>query len=712
MSSVTVPERAPGLAPRSHPLKNWWEGLAVLVLTLVAAFLRFYRLDLTPPGFHFDEAYEAVEALRVLQTPGYHPIFFTGNFGVEPIFIYLTALAFRLAGATPLAMRTVSAVLGTLTVPALWVLAREMRQADPSLPRCFPLASAAALAGLRWHLHFSRLGIEPVLVPLVATLSFALLWRGVRRGGFWPWVGAGLLLGLSPYTYPAGRLLPVLFLAVVSWGVLCHRAQWLPCWRGLVLAASVAGLVVAPLLVLFARQPELLTLRASQVAVAGREASSVGLNTLRTLGMFFVEGDLDPRNNLPGEPVLDPWLAAPFCVGLLLALWRGRRPAWASILLWLGVMLLPTALSEYAPHFRRAIGAAPATAMLAGLGAAALVQWASRRALLSSFPPKTEEGKGCPPLTGGGGERLREPNAAPSSPFPLLAAALLVLALWGGSLASTAQGYFVRWAHDPALFYAFDVGLWRLGQTLRMLEGKGVVYLSPRSPAHYTLAFALWGSKLDIRSFDGRYGLVLPGNLQGQDIWYAVITHEDWRFPLLVERFLPGAVVEQRFLDDDGRTYALLWRAPPGGLAEATPGHIVDATLGEGIALRGYDLEPGEVRPGESVYITLYWQALGPVPKDYTVFTHLLGPPNPQTGGPVWAGHDGEPGGGSYPTSRWRAGEWVLDQHELQVPADAPPGTYPLEAGLYLLETGERLPARMGDVVDDRVLLGEVRVTE
>ncbi len=655
----------------------------MLALTLGAAAFRFFRLDAVPPGFHYDEAYEAVEALRVLQSGGaYHPIFFAGNFGVEPLFIYLTALAFRLAGASPTTMRAVAATVGTLTVPALYLLSREMRRADPTLPRLFPLTSAAALAGLRWHIHFSRVGIEPVLVPLDAVLCFALVWRGLQGSRLWPWVGAGVFLGLSPYTYPAGRLLPVLFGVVAAWGLLWDGARWRPRWRGLAAALLVAAAVMAPLLMFFLHQPDLLTLRASQVAVAGREAGSPWDNVVRTLRMFHLEGDWDPRNNVPGLPALDPWLAVPFTVGLVLAVARGRRPAWASLPLWLGIMLLPTALSEYAPHFRRAIGAAPAAALLAGLAAAQAVDWASRWAQ---------------------GRRTRP------AWLPVVGTGLLVALLWTGSVSCAARDYFARWARDPALFYAFDVGLWRLGQALRDLEGRGTVYLSPRPSEHYTLAFALWGSHADLRSFDARHGLVLPGPPEG-DTWYAVILHEDWRFPLLLDRYLPGAEAERTFLDDEGRTYAQIYRVPPEGFGAVAPMRPAGVRLGESIVLAGCDLEPEAPQPGGSLYVTLYWRARGPVREDYTVFTHLLGPYNPATGGPVWAGHDGLPLGGSYSTSRWATGEWVLDQHEIPLPADLPPGTYLLEAGLYLLATGERLPVEAEGVRDDRVLLGEVTV--
>jgi hypothetical protein len=44
-----------------------------------------------------------------------------------------------------------------------------------------------------------------------------------------------------------------------------------------------------------------------------------------------------------------------------------------------------------------------------------------------------------------------------------------------------------------------------------------------------------------------------------------------------------------------------------------------------------------------------------------------------------------------YPTSRWLAGEVVIDTYQITLPAELPVGQYPVEVGLYLAETGQRL---------------------
>lgn len=128
--------------------------------------------------------------------------------------------------------------------------------------------------------------------------------------------------------------------------------------------------------------------------------------------------------------------------------------------------------------------------------------------------------------------------------------------------------------------------------------------------------------------------------------------------------------------------------APPFSLASLTvQGHrfeipeipqVQRARLGEQIALLGHALEPTAVRPGEVVYLTLYWQALGGTPAPYTVFTHLL-----DEEGIVRGQKDSAPLGGRYPTDRWQAGEYVVDVYPLTVDEDAPLGAYRIEIGMY-----------------------------
>jgi len=105
--------------------------------------------------------------------------------------------------------------------------------------------------------------------------------------------------------------------------------------------------------------------------------------------------------------------------------------------------------------------------------------------------------------------------------------------------------------------------------------------------------------------------------------------------------------------------------------------------------------EPGQsLAPGDTLTLTVVWQAQRPMTTDYTAFAHLVG----ETG-QGWAGDDHQPHQGLYPTSAWGAGEMVREAFTLTVPAGAPPGLYHIQVGWYDPATGERLPVGKGDTV-------------
>ena len=111
------------------------------------------------------------------------------------------------------------------------------------------------------------------------------------------------------------------------------------------------------------------------------------------------------------------------------------------------------------------------------------------------------------------------------------------------------------------------------------------------------------------------------------------------------------------------------------------------------LALLGWSLHtlPG-VEPGDTISLTVVWQAQQPLATDYTAFAHLVG-----EAGRGWAGDDHQPYDGLYPTSAWGAGEMVRDSFVLTVPADAPPGLYDVRVGWYDPATQERLSAGEGN---------------
>jgi hypothetical protein len=103
------------------------------------------------------------------------------------------------------------------------------------------------------------------------------------------------------------------------------------------------------------------------------------------------------------------------------------------------------------------------------------------------------------------------------------------------------------------------------------------------------------------------------------------------------------------------------------------------------IQLISYEFEDvwqqGDVYP-----VVLNWGINRAVDQDYQVFVHL----RDASSGEVVAQADGPPAGGWHPTSWWKLGLGVADEHRVDVPDNVPPGEYHLVVGFYDLASGVR----------------------
>jgi 4-amino-4-deoxy-L-arabinose transferase-like glycosyltransferase len=129
--------------------------------------------------------------------------------------------------------------------------------------------------------------------------------------------------------------------------------------------------------------------------------------------------------------------------------------------------------------------------------------------------------------------------------------------------------------------------------------------------------------------------------------------------------------------------------------------------LGGQAALVGYDFPQSAVHRGDTLPVTLFWQAQARMADDYQVFVHLMGPD-----GQSVAQGDKTPLDGDWPTSAWEPGQTFRDVYRVQVPDGLAPGAYELRAGLYRLADVTRLPVQgpEGRVADSAIILGQVQV--
>ena len=647
--------RLPAFARDALGSKELWLVASVMLL---AACLRFCSLDHLPPGLYHDEALNGLDALRVLA--GERLIYFEANNGREPLFVYLVAGSIALFGRSPGAIRFAAAFLGTLTVPASYLMAKAM------FGRRIGLLTAILVATTFWTLNLSRIGFRAVSMPLLSALTIWSLIRGIRSGRWSDWLAAGVFCGLGLYSYLAFRA------AIVIWAMAIVYLAWLrrprvP-WRRLGLFVVTALAVAAPLLSYAVAHPEEFVQRAGQISIWSPEIGgtnpweALARQAARALLMFVYRGDFIPRHNLPLRPVFEPLMAAFFIVGAAWCAVRSRnRPIHAFALGWMGMMLLPTILAEGAPHFLRSAGVLPVAFVFPAIGLDLAWRWLA--------------------------QRWRDGLA-----WVVVCAALSVSGIW------SAWDYFGRHVRSEATYYNFETGATELAAEVNRFlsqgwQGQGVLV---RERPGQPLARAY----IDRRLWDGWAGLrfLLPGDQVG--IWAdGEAAERDPRYPetliavwpyanyrsalaLLPEDSVIAAWEGSRERGDLEEQNRLLYAAFSARPAGAGVPNNVGRRFEERISLVGYDYA---FSSPTQLGLRLYWRADSPPRTRLTVFVHV------RREQAMNGQDDAPPTRGLYPTDWWRAGDIVVDEHEITLSAPYDDTSDVIWIGLYQYETARRL---------------------
>jgi len=164
-------------------------------------------------------------------------------------------------------------------------------------------------------------------------------------------------------------------------------------------------------------------------------------------------------------------------------------------------------------------------------------------------------------------------------------------------------------------------------------------------------------------------------------------------FMFLVSAMAPWAIIRPAY------------QPPLATAAELPPHEPLGAEFGGQMRLVGYAFEQTAVTPGGQFDLTLIWEAIAPMDRDWSVFVHLN---DPVLNAPI-AQRDMYPGRGLLATSFLMPGQLVVDHYRLMVPSTAvAPAELNLVVGLYDYFRGERLLLANGR---DALILGEIGLT-
>ncbi len=205
-------------------------------LVLAAFALRVFGLDRQSLWRdEVDAIYFAVRSLNetlgmFVQAAQNGPLYFLG---LRPWF--------ALMGTWEFVLRFPSALAGTLSIPLLWQVGRQLLPEKGEAPTAGAFAATVAAVLMTFNPYQVWYGQEGKMYATITCLMLlaTYFWlRGITRGGAWPWVGYWLTVTVAMYTH----LLMVLVIPVhmvwflVAWPTSRRH------WRGY--GAALAGLIL------------------------------------------------------------------------------------------------------------------------------------------------------------------------------------------------------------------------------------------------------------------------------------------------------------------------------------------------------------------------------------------------------------------------------------------------------------------------------------
>jgi mannosyltransferase len=639
----------PDVSPAKPRRRVAW--LPVAVVVVIAAATRFFAIN--SQSLWYDEG---VSAGMVGQGPSAILRQAAADFH-PPLYYLLLAAWARLFGDSIIALRGLSACAGILLVLLTWGLASHLFGRRPG----WYAAAWATVAPLGIAFSQELRMYMPVAACVALAAYLAVRWLDRGKGNAAPRAALLIAYALAASVALYLQYVAALGLAAVGvYGLLRARGDALWYW----LAANLAALLLfAPWLPTFHHQ-----LAVGRTATTAQTAAGQVLSA--AAGSLLVGADGLPL----GNRVAVVGLAFLVLLGVRRSLADGRRgvlPLLLTVIPLLGVTAYAAWKAVY--EVRYVLVALPGVAILGGLGIDQFAQ-------------------GCTAVV----PWLR---SRPRSVLPLgLGASALVVAASGVA----DMRYYLAPLHPHDDYRGLAAAIVQQAE-----PGDAILLYPPGQSGVFDYYY---------RGPDPVIGMPLlrPPDATAVTTQLAILMqthHRLWVVDYGASEADPTGIVttwlsQHAFLSSHrwfGSPQLLLYVAASAPVASTAAG----IRFTNGAELQSYAVSPSTAVPGGAVEITLNWRDQAPIADRYTVFTHVL-----DANDHVVAQHDGEPAGGTRPTTAWQPGETVQDRHGIVLPALLPAGTYTIEVGMYLPQGGTRAEVLddAGHVVADHVVLGSIAV--
>ena len=199
--------------------------LVLIIIVLVAAFLRLYKLDQMPVSLFGDEMDVGYHAYSILKTGrDYYGNFLPFHFHSiaewrTPLYLYSVVPTVAIFGISALGVRLPAAIFGILGVVAFFYLVKTIREKYLNIQSGYlEYISAFLLAISPWHIQYSRAAFEVTEMILFLTAGLYFFLKAFQNSKYF--YLSALFFALMPWVYSTAKLfVPLLGTALVflSW---------------------------------------------------------------------------------------------------------------------------------------------------------------------------------------------------------------------------------------------------------------------------------------------------------------------------------------------------------------------------------------------------------------------------------------------------------------------------------------------------------------
>ena len=676
---------------RGHALLNSrMSYFIVVLLLLLGAALRTYDLANLPQGFSDDEITNIRLVDNVRQGDIY--VFYPGeDGGREGIYHVLVGVATTFVGEGTIGFRILSLWLGMLSIAIVYTLGNHLFN-----PIVGVVSAGLVTINMSTILLARTVSSDAVVLFLVSATMLALarslpVYRRTRvvTSNIVSFAALGALLGISFYLHPSSLFIVLGAMLYITHLLYIRNAMFRQ-------QRSYTGFAI--LLMLIISMPYLISsINLPQYSAGQRILEHYNGDILRSIaeGLLGIvhNGDMDPTQNLPGRPYVDVFSGLFMIAGIIICFRRRHRPRFMLMLIMFFLALPAALIVENSPNFARMSVILPQLAIFLGIGVYSLI----RADLFVDVVFR----------------RMA------------IAGALALLAL---HLVWTWQDLFVDWRDNEAVVPHVHG---ELGQIAHYLDGAGddvpVVFCNPAWSVNQpepgltdTDKTLLMVNRTEFvyREADCSQSLLLTnGGAKQRIVFFGADARADVH-PYLQEWLSRGRPIEGRLprnaiIELDTRelladragaftTTAPVSYAPE--VAEPVP-LAPPIRFGDNLTLLGY--EPAVERrfmPGDAVDVITYWRVEGELPRDLTLFNHILSDPITRLSNsdvifvnPVLM----------------HGRDVFIQVTTVDIPEFARPGTYVVSVGAYRQNTPDqpRLPVIHNDEpLGDRLFLYDIEV--